>query len=185
MSLRRGFKAEAEREALRIRNELGLGPFDRLDPLALAEHLAIPVWPLSRIADVSGDPEVRDAVNVLRTTEQGAVSAMTIIRGTRRGIVYNDAHDDGRTANSIVHECAHGCLLHPPAPALDNHGCRIWNADHEDEATFLAGALLIPSQAAWALAKRKTKLAAAAAQYGCSADLVRMRINLTGAGKRF
>jgi Zn-dependent peptidase ImmA (M78 family) len=95
--------------------------------------------------------------------------------------VFNDAHPPGRTANSITHECSHGLLLHPPAPALDHRGCRVWNADLEDEANFLAGALLIPAKAAWWIAKSKVPFTTAAQEYGCSEDLVRWRINVTGA----
>jgi hypothetical protein len=64
---------------------------------------------------------------------------------------------------------------------LDRKGCRNWNADLEDEANFLAGALLIPSKAAWWIAKRRLPFDEAAAEYGCSVDMARWRVNITGA----
>jgi IrrE N-terminal-like domain len=60
----------------------------------------------------------------------------------------------------------HGLLLHPPSPALDRRGCRVWNTDLEDEANSLAGALLIPAKAAWWIAKRQLPLVSAAKEYG-------------------
>lgn len=65
----------------------------------------------------------------------------------------------------------------------DRRGCRNWNADLEDEADFLAGALLVPAKAAWWIAKRKLPFAVAAQKYGCSQDVIRWRVNVTGAGR--
>jgi hypothetical protein len=62
MAYRHGFKAEAERLALDIRQELGLSPYARLDPLMLAEHLAISVTSLSDLASGRGDPDLSAAV---------------------------------------------------------------------------------------------------------------------------
>jgi Zn-dependent peptidase ImmA (M78 family) len=184
VAFRRGFKADAERLARATREEMGIGQFARLDPLALAEHLAIPVMSLSELAERRGDNVVADAVRTLHDLERGAVSAFTVMLGGKKQVVYNDANDPARSANDITHELCHGLLLHQPAPALDQHGCRVWNADLEDEANFQAGALLIPHTAAWGIAKRKKSLAVAAAEYGCSQEVVRMRLNLTGASKR-
>lgn len=43
MAYRYGFKAEAERLALEVRRELGLGTYAGLNPWTLADHLGIPV----------------------------------------------------------------------------------------------------------------------------------------------
>lgn len=185
MGFRRGFKADAERLAAGTRQELGLGLYDRLDPLLLAQYLDIPVWSISDLAtQADAAPELATAVAVLHHEELAAVSAFTIFRDSRRVIVHNDAHSPGRQASNQCHELAHGLLLHPPSPALDRQGCRNWNADYEDEASFLGGALLIPARAAWRIAGTGTSLADAAVQYGCSEQLVRWRTNITGASKR-
>jgi hypothetical protein len=52
--------------------------------------------------------------------------------GTERTIVHNDSHTDGRVNSNITHEAAHGLLLHPPTPALDDRGCRMWDRGIED-----------------------------------------------------
>lgn len=72
-----------------------------------------------------------------------------------------------------------------PTSALDAYGCRDWDGDIEQEATFLAGALLIPGKAIWWAAKQGTPRPDIAEQYGCGGEMVQMRLNLTGAGKRF
>lgn len=51
----------------------------------------------------------------------------------------------------------------------------------EDEANFLARAMLVPAKAAWGIAKRRMAFDAAGEQYGCSIQMVRWRVNVTGA----
>lgn len=184
MTLRHGFKADAERLALRVREELGIGTYRRLDPLRLADHLAIPVMSLSQLAARHAHPDVQAAVTTLHGAERDAVSAYTVVDGTKRVVVFNDANDPARSANDVTHELSHGLLLHDPAPALNEHGCRVWNGELEEEANFQSGALLIPAKAAWNIAKRRQPLIEAAQEYGCSVEVVRMRINLSGARRR-
>src|SRR5581483_1512737 len=74
-------------------------------------------------------------------------SAVTVFDGPRRAIYHNDTHSPGRQASNLAHELAHGLLLHPPTPALNDYGCREWDQEIEDEATWLGGALLITEQA--------------------------------------
>ncbi len=181
MAFRRGFKAEAERLALATRQELGLGTYKQLDPLVLAEHLGIPVMPLGQLPAGRQDADLDDAVAVLHGPELDAVSAYTVHRGRRAQVVYNEAQPAGRLTNNIVHELSHALLLHEPAPALDARGCRLWNADHEDEAAYQAGSLIIPGKAAWWIAKQRKPFAEAAEEYGCSVELVRWRVNVSGA----
>ncbi len=131
MTLRWGFKREAEAIGREIRSELGLQASDPLDPWQLARPLDIPVVPLSG----------------LRTTASGPV-------------------------------------LHPPTPALDDRGCRIWDQVIEEEATWLAGVLLVPESAALIIARRGTPLAVAAAEFGVSEQMMDWRLNVTGARLR-
>ena len=90
----------------------------------------------------------------------------------------------GRQASNIAHELAHSLLWHEPAPAFDGDGMREWNAEQEEEAQWLAGALLISEEAALSIVRRKLSLDDAAQLYGTSVDMVRGRINVTGARKR-
>ncbi|OEJ61086.1 hypothetical protein BGM19_26800 [Streptomyces agglomeratus] len=178
MAFRRGFKTEANALALNVRAELDLRALDRLDPLVLAECLGIPVVDLSELATSSSGAQY------LLSTEPDAFSAATVFAGTMRTIVHNDAHTDGRISSNLAHECAHGLLLHPPTPALDDRGCRQWDQDIEDEAQYLAGALLVTEDAALAIARSGRPLADAATQLGVSEQMIRYRLNITGAVKR-
>lgn len=182
MALRRGFKAEAETIAAEIRSDLRISLYDRLDPLRLAEHLDIPVWPLSRLHHVASSVEgLEEAIDYLTRTDTGALSAVTVFCGTTRTIVHNDGHCAARQASNISHEAAHGLLLHPPAPMLDRRGCRLWNADVEDEANWLGATLLIPGQAARRAARCRLSLDEIADHFGCSTEIARWRLNMTGA----
>jgi len=110
MTLRRGFKAEANSTADEVRGELGLGFLDPLDPLHLAAHLVIPVLGLSELTGAA------QGVEYLTHVEPSAFSAITVFRGRRRLIVHNDEHALGRRNSNVTHELAHGLLLHPPTP---------------------------------------------------------------------
>jgi Zn-dependent peptidase ImmA (M78 family) len=179
MTLRWGFKSEANTIARAMRRELGLGAADPLDPWRLAAHLDIPVVKLSSMR-----PEAEHAVMQFTRKDREAFSAVTVFRGYKRLIVVNDVHSRGRQASNIAHELAHSLLWHEPTPGLHGDGVREWNAEQEEEAQWLAGALLISEEAALTIVRRQLSLADAAKLYGTSIDMVRGRINVTGARKR-
>lgn len=179
MGYRRGFKSEANGTAREIRAELGLGALDRLDPWALAAYLDVSVIPLS---DFGADaPRARDHFTKVETD---AFSAVTVFDGLRRAIVHNDAHLPGRQASNVTHELGHALLLHPPTPALDHRGCRLWDHSIEDEAQWLAGALLLTEDAALWIVRSGTSVTPAAERFGISEQMVTYRINVTGARAR-
>jgi len=174
--LRRGFKTEANEIALEVRQEMKLRPTDPLDPLRLAEHLEIPVIPLSSLRR-----EAPVMVRQFSRIDRSAFSAITVFEGTARVIVHNDSHSPGRQASNLAHELSHGLLLHPPRPALDGRGCRDWNQEQEHEATWLAGALLVPDQAALLIARQRLSLSQAADLYGVSEQMMKFRLSVTAA----
>jgi len=179
VAYRRGFKKQANEIAAEVRAELGIGELDRLDPLRLAEHLAIPVIPLS---DFRRDAP--EAAAYFLDQDEASFSGVTVFRGHHRAIVYNDAHAQGRQNSDIAHELAHALLMHEPGPAFGEGGCRNWNADDEDEANFLGAALLVPEQAALNAVREGLDERSAAATYGVTPKLMRWRINVTGARRR-
>lgn len=177
--MRRGFKSEATTIALDVRGELGLTPFDALDPHQLASHLEIPVMALSEL-----HAEATRSVEYFLNVDGQCFSGLTVFDGARRMIVYNDSHASTRQVSDIVHETAHGLLLHQPLPAFDHRGFRYHDAEREDEAAFLTGALLVTEAAAMRIVKSGEDLDQAAARLGISDDMVRYRINVTGARRR-
>lgn len=179
MTLRRGFKSEANSIARSTRSELGLLFEAKLDPWILAEHLAIPLIPLSQIR-----ADAPHAVHYFTKVSQSEFSAVTVFKGTKRVIVYNDSHSIGRQASDIAHELAHGLLLHVPGPALNDYGCRNWDEEMEEEADWLCGALLISEEAALKIVRSRLTSEAAATHYGTSKKMVEWRVGITGARRR-
>ena len=176
MGMRRGFKSEAAALAADVRTELRLGPLDRLDPRQLAQHLDIPIVPLSELA-----PSCKGALYFLRS-ELGTLSALTVFDGHRRMIIHNDAHSPARQNSNLAHELAHGLLHHEPQPALDaKTGCRLCNATNEDEANWLAGELLVTRGMALAVARGGFTMQRAMDHLGASEQMLTWRVHKTGA----
>jgi hypothetical protein len=179
MEFRRGFKAECERLSLDLRAELGLSPADRLEPVRLAEELAIPVLSLLELGEGA-----RAAARQLVSVDAGCFSAATIFCGPRRMIIYNPSHPPGRHANSVAHELAHVILEHEPGPVREAGGERRWLASQEAEADWLAGTLLAPREGVLAVMYRLDDVGAAARHFGISSQLMSWRLNHTGAARQ-
>lgn len=179
MALRRGFKSEANSIAREIRVELGLGQTAPLDVFALASLLSIPLLPLSRLGI-----STPGAVGHFFDVEPGAFSAVTVFRGNQRIVTYNDRHALSRQTSDIAHELAHALLLHPPVVALDASGCRVWDSEIEEEADWLAAAMLVTEEAAVQIARSGRDLRAAARALGVSQQMLQFRLNVTGARRR-
>ena len=111
-------------------------------------------------------------------------SAVTVFRGSRRLIVYNDAHVRGRQVSDLCHELSHALLLHPPTPAIDDAGCCDWDPEMEAEADWLCGVLPVTDAAALNIIRQDMSLIAAAAYYGVTPKLMVFRLNTSGARKR-
>jgi hypothetical protein len=178
MKFRHGFKTDAERIALEIRAELGWSATDALDVFAVADHWAIPVVPMSVLADGCGTPGFHE---VFRTCEQESFSAITIFTGTARLIVHNDSHHPHRQSSNIAHELSHCILEHEPTPLRDDDsGCRDWNGTYEAEADWLGGTLLIPREGGLHFVKAGWCIEEIAAHYRVSDQLAKWRLNQTG-----
>lgn len=170
MTFRRGFKAEANRIALRIRDRMGLGPTDPIDPFEICTRLDIQVIPLSEIDPSS--PFLRSVCS--------AFSAVTVPCGHETAIVHNDAHHPNRRRSNICHELAHCFLGHKCTPPLTDDGARTRDGGIEAEANFLGGALLIPNEAALHIVS--TGLTPTAQRlYGVSESMLTYRLRISGA----
>jgi Zn-dependent peptidase ImmA (M78 family) len=179
--VQRGFKTECESIATAVRGEMGLAAHAPLNSSDLADHLGIPVHPLSAL---NGDG-VMAAIKHVHANNK-VLSAMTIFPAWpkhHRLVIFNDANSLARQNSDVAHELAHGLLLHEPRCAIVS-GCRDYARADEDEAAWLSGCLLVPREAALAVAIAQTPVGVAAAQYGVSTQMMSYRINCTGASRQ-
>lgn len=176
--MRRGFKAEANRIALRIRDQLDLRPIDPLNPFDVCDHFEIEVRPLSHLG--------REANHFLNQGKS-KFSAVTVPCGMKRAIVHNDMHVTPRQHSNLMHELAHGFLGHQPCQAFDCDGEREYDSGIEEEANFLAGFLLIPNEAAWHIVKTGL-VSSATSIYEVSRPMLDWRLQVSGSrirGERY
>lgn len=171
MTLRRGFKAEANRIALRVRERLGLSPIDRFDPVAACEHFEIALIAMS---DLECD------CSAFLGAGGSLFSAVTVPCGHQTAIVHNDGHHPNRQRSNICHELAHCFLGHQACPPLTDEGTRHHDGGIEAEANYLGGALLITNEAAihvvsHGLAYRAPEI------YGVSLQMAEYRLRVSGA----
>lgn len=175
-NFRRRFKTECEQLALETRAELHLALAVPLPAASLAEHLGIPVFPMTELGRFgASEHDIRCA--------QDAVSAFTVIKGTYKTIFFNPAHPLSRLANSLAHELSHILLEHTPEVAIVDGG-RSWDGQQESEADWLAGTLLVPRAGALRWLKNGGSVGGGAAHFQVSEALFRWRVNQTGIARQ-
>jgi hypothetical protein len=179
--VKRGFKTYAKKLALEVRAELGLSPFVRFDPYELATEYGIPVYALT---DLGHEASARKAAQHFSAAGAAVFSAALVPAGAGMFIIDNDHHPSVRRRSSVSHEMSHVLLEHPfENTIVTADGCRCLDKDKEDEATWLAGELLIPYAAAERAAWADLTDEAVAGSYDVSARLAAMRMNFSGARK--
>jgi len=179
VTLRRGFKAEAEREAARIRKELGLASHDRLDPRDLARHLDVSVVDAAELVDVAELEE-------LERLQAFAFSAATFEIEDRKFIVVSPLRSTGRQNSDIAHELAHVMLEHDLSEIREVDGMpfRTCRPEEEEEATVFGGTLLLPRPLLLSAARRRASIEQIAHQYDVTVEMARFRYNTTGVAKQ-
>ena len=174
--MRRGFKAQADRLAERTRTQLGLRPYDQLDIRQLAKHLNVEVIPADHLID-------RARFEELERLQPGAFSAATFhLPDGRTVAVHNPCNDPGRTNSDIGHELAHILLDHDvrEIQQIAGHTFITCNPEQEQEATWLAGCLLLSRPLLLREAYNGTSTEAIAAKYQVSEPMARFRLNTSG-----
>lgn len=179
MTLRRGFKAEAEREAARVRKELGLAPHDRLVPRDLARHLGIAVVDASDLVDIEDLEE-------LERLQAFAFSAATFEIEDRSIVVVSPLRTIGRQNSDIAHELAHVMLNHNLSEIREVDGMpfRTCKPEEEEEATAFGGTLLLPRPLLLSAARRQATIDEIAQQYDVTIEMARFRYNSTGVARQ-
>lgn len=173
--MRRGFKAEAERQAEQIRTAMGKRPYDGLDAVELARHIGAEV----RCADELTN---REKLEALEDLQPGAFSACTFTVRERHVVVYSPLASAGRTQSDVAHEVAHIILKHRMNSVQSIGGVTFFTCDatEEQEANWLAGCLLLPRRLLLVAAKRGLDSAAIASAYTVSEPMAAFRLRTTG-----
>jgi hypothetical protein len=176
MKLARGFKTYAERCVAGLREELELVDDEPIDMHELCAHLRIPFYPLSRCLTHSGasrdDPSVVEIYN--------KTSAVTTFDGPKRTIFYNEEHPTVRHRSNMAHELAHALLQHPPR---DSGIAFDAEEENEAEASWMGGVLMLTASQARRIAVTGMPWPTAQVTYQVSAEMLRFRMNVTGAAK--
>lgn len=178
-TFKRGFKTEAEKKSICYREILGLEKTAPLPAILLANHLKIKV-----LVPVDIFTSGTSTLSYLENSDEW--SALTLIskKGTRL-IIHNEKHSSARQESNIMHEIAHYLCNHP-FPEISglnqqNIFSRHYNEEQEMEAEWLGACLQLPREALiWALRKEMSQ-SDIAQYFNASANMVRYRINSTGA----
>lgn len=179
MAFRRGFKSQCERRSVELRKLLGLCKSAPLSAKRLAEHLGVTVC---SVDDFSGlDSKDRQ---VLVDPLDDSWAALTLRIGTENLVVFKPVPSCGRKNSVIMHELAHIVLGHELASAcIASDGSLMpWNfdQDQEDEADWLAGALLLPRPALVSIRFRGLSDESACERYKVSRGMLTWRMRMTG-----
>lgn len=177
--MRRGYKSWCESISTKYRATLGLALHEALEPTALANHLGVLVWHPEDVPGLSSS-----SLQQLTVIDGDSWSAVTLsIEGTNLMIV-NSAHAPNRQRSSLAHELAHVILKHKPGRVdISEAGHLLLNSfdkEQEDEADWLAGALLVPREGLLHAYRQSTDTTMLCNQFGVSNDLLQWRLRMTG-----
>lgn len=178
-TLERGFKTFAERTAVTIRRELGIGPLAPIDPFAVASLLGVDVCTPRQIPGLTSD-----VFDQLLEEDPYGWSAVSVATDGGGLVIFNPRKSKGRRSSDIMHELAHFLLDHKPATIILSQeldvAIRSFDAKQEDEANWLAWALLVPRDALVACLRERLSVPEIADRYGVSETLVNFRTRITG-----
>ncbi len=181
--MKRGFKAEAERISTQIRKDMGFDDLTRVDAEQIAKHLDVEVRSASSLIDIA-------KLEAIDRAQPGAFSACTFEIGDRRIIVWNPLSPASRVQSDIAHEVAHLLLKHDvkQVQRIGEFSFFACEPEEEQEATWLAGCLLLPRALLAKAAFRHMSADAIANAHGVSLQMANFRLRTTGvlqqAGRR-
>lgn len=176
MPLVRGFKAEAERRAAALWTDLEIPIIAPFDLERCAEHIG------ARI--VMADALVsRSRLEELEEIQPWSFSACTFEVHGSPVIVLNPLRSAGRRRADGAHELAHVFLRHQMRvpERVGDYVFFTGNPDQEDEASWLAGCLLLPRQAVVKALLTGMDVPGLAEHYQTTEEMARFRVNATGA----
>ena len=176
--MERGFKTRCEEMSRSLRAELGLNPGSPLSAEELAVYLGVYLW---SVEDLGLDPE---DVAQLVERDPDSWSAVTVSAAGRDAVLLNPRHRQGRFSSDVMHELAHLLLDHDPSTIFfagdEALALRGYNKDSEEEANWLAGALLLPRDALMRLRAENFSPEDACFEFGVSRQMLSFRLRVTG-----
>lgn len=169
-------KAALGRLAAAVRVETGCPEHEPFDPWKWSQDNGIPFLSLN---DINITTAARDHFTIERPS---AWSALLTRYGMQHVVIYNPAHSPERVRSNLAHEVAHFAAEHKLTDAWmdDNGHCGGTSTSEEDEAAELAGALLVPADAARAHAINGGRPEELGAKYGVSIPMARWRMGVSG-----
>lgn len=179
MTLPRGFKANAEREAVRLRGELGLSPATHLNIYDLAKHLGTKVVGAERLIAV-------ERLEELERLQAFSFSAATFDVQGKAYIVTSPLRNEGRRTSDIAHELSHLLLKHELTEIreLDGMPFRTCRPEEEEQATAMGGILVLPRPLLLAAVSKGMSPEKIASAYNVTIEMARFRFHTTGVAKQ-
>jgi Zn-dependent peptidase ImmA (M78 family) len=171
----KGEPARLELCALAAKRALGVTLTAALDPWAAAERVDVEVRGREYIE--RHRDEVRDQLLVHGRRNW---SAMTMVFEGEPIILMNPTHDARRQKVTLAEELAHLVMGHPPSTLDPETGIRTYDAEIEDEAYGVGGAMVMPYAQLFSLARAATPARAIAGRFGVSEPFANYRINRAG-----
>ncbi len=177
--MRRGFKSQSEKIALDARKSCNQTAFDRFNPKKYLESLGFAIWFPENIPGL-----LPEHILQLTVKDPDSWSGVTIREGNAAAIILNPTHPSTRQANTLMHEWAHIELRHKPNRVDRSKGGLLLLSDYppefEDEADWLAGAVLLPRDGLVQFKGRGMSNREIADHYGVSTELTNWRVRMTG-----
>ena len=181
--MERGFKSRCEEMSRSLRAELALDPAAPLLAERLASYLGVHVL---SVKELGLSPE---DLRQLLHNDPDSWSAITVSAAGKDAIIVNPHHRSGRYSSDVMHEMAHLLLRHEPSTMFfagqENLALRGFNKDAEEEANWLAGALLLPRDALVNLRTRNCPTETACEEFGVSRQMLDFRMRVTGVERQF
>ena len=150
-----------------------------LNPFEFAKHLNIPLITPEVLENLSAESK-----KILLQEDSSAWSALTICNSGKHLVIYNSSNAPQRQSSDIMHELSHIIVGHKEQKVIHSQNLNVvmrdYNADQEDEANWLAGALLLPKEALMKIKFNKISESKALKEYCVSKSLLQMRLNLSG-----
>ncbi|WP_210208041.1 MULTISPECIES: ImmA/IrrE family metallo-endopeptidase [unclassified Rhizobium] len=160
-----------------------LSAFDRIDAKQFLESLGFVVWSPLEVPGIAADH-----LNQLTSIDPDSWSGVTIREGGATAVIINNIHPPARQANTMMHEWAHIELRHKPN-RVDRSDAGLlllsdYPAEFEDEADWLAGAILAPRDGLMRFRTSGMTPDEIALHYGISIELTNWRLRMTGIEKQ-